>query len=221
MNGDHIANEEIRVLFDVATEYAGSVKLILTTQNEPVFAGSHAIAPVEIDEGLPVEDAIQFLRNEGKRAGLDKEDAEALRQFVDYVHGIPAALAAIVDYITQEKRVRLSELLDPQQRPLLNGFNQYDTAKGLRSLIADQFRRQPMDEKLMVSALAIFREPVPAAVLRFMFPSFDWHEMARKLEHNTLVAIDHAGDLYDLTRGTREYVYEQIPSASNHETNEK
>jgi tetratricopeptide (TPR) repeat protein len=216
MKGDHIADSEIKALFNAAAEYAGSVKLILTTQNEPVFDGSHAVAPIEIVEGLPAEDAIRFLRNEGARAGLDREDETVLRRFVEYVHGIPAALAAIVDYITQEKRVRLAELLDPQQRPLLEGFNQYDTAKGLRSLIADQFRRQPVDEKLMVSALAVFREPVPAAALRFMFPSFDWHEMARKLEHNTLVAVDRAG-LYDLTRGTREYVYEEIPPVASGE----
>jgi tetratricopeptide (TPR) repeat protein len=217
MSGDHIADREIRALFDTAAEYAGSVRLILTTQNEPVFDGSHAVAPVEIAEGLPVEDAIRFLRHEGARAGLDKEDGAVLRRFVEYVHGIPAALAAIVDYITQEKRVRLAELLDPQQQPLFDGFNQYDTAKGLRSLITDQFRRQPTDEKLMVSALAVFRDPVPAAALRFMFPSFDWHEMARKLEHNTLVAVDRTGDLYDLTRGTREYVYEQIPPVASGE----
>ncbi|HJQ27034.1 MAG TPA: tetratricopeptide repeat protein [Blastocatellia bacterium] len=219
MSGDHIADHEIKALFDAAAEYAGSVKLILTTQNEPVFDGSHKLKPVEIVEGLPVEDAIRFLRHEGARAGLDQEDEDVLRRFVEYVHGIPAALAAIVDYITQEKRVRLAELLDPRQQPLLDGFNQYDTAKGLRSLIADQFRRQPMDEKLMVSALAVFRDSMPAAALRFMFPSFDWHEMARKLEHNTLVAVDRAG-LYDLTRGTREYVYEQIPLVPSGETTE-
>ena len=216
MSGDHIADSEIKALFNAAAEYAGSVKFILTTQNEPVFDGSHAVAPIEIAEGLPVEDAIRFLRHEGARAGLNREDEDVLRRFVEYVHGIPAALAAIVDYITQEKRVGLAELLDPRQRPLLEGFNQYDTAKGLRSLIADQFRRQPVDEKLMVSALAVFREPVPAAALRFMFPSFDWHEMARKLEHNTLVAVDRAG-LYDLTRGTREYVYEEIPPVASSE----
>jgi len=164
--------------------------------------------------GLPSEKAIEYLRTAGRKAALDREDESTLREFVEYVHRIPAALISVVHYLTQEKRMRLVELMNPENKHLLAGFHEYDLQKGLRSLIAEQFKRQSPEERLMASVLSVFREPVPLAALQSALPSQDWYEWRLRLEHNTLFDIDRDAGLYDLTRGVREYVYEQIPGST-------
>ncbi len=164
--------------------------------------------------GLPSEKAIEYLRTAGRKAALDREDESTLREFVEYVHRIPAALLSVVHYLTQEKRMRLVELMNPENKHLLAGFHEYDLQKGLRSLIAEQFKRQSPEERLMASVLSVFREPVPLAALQFALPSQDWYEWRLRLEHNTLFDIDRDAGLYDLTRGVREYVYGQIPEST-------
>jgi tetratricopeptide (TPR) repeat protein len=213
MSGHEIADAEIRELFEQAQHYADAVKILVTTRNEPVFDGCENpdFDPIVLNEGLPVEDAIDYLRAAGKKAGMDAESEEVLREFVEYVHRIPAALVSVIKYLTQISRMTLAELMNPQNKHLLSGFQEYDLQKGLRGLIAEQFGQQSPEERLMVSVLSVFREPVPLAALQLALPSLDWHKWRLRLEHNTLFDIDRNAGLYDLTRGVREYVYEQIP----------
>ena len=212
MSGQEIKDAEIRELFEQAQHYADTVKILVTTRNEPVFDGCEHpdFEPIALSEGLPVENAVDYLRAAGKKAGMDKETDEVLREFVEYVHRIPAALVSVIKYLTQISRMTLAELMNPQNKHLLAGFHEYDLQKGLRGLIAEQFGQQSPEERLMVSVLSVFREPVPLAALQLALPSLDWYKWRLRLEHNTLFDIDRNAGLYDLTRGVREYVYEQI-----------
>ncbi|HEX9929558.1 MAG TPA: tetratricopeptide repeat protein [Pyrinomonadaceae bacterium] len=217
MSGHEIADAEIRELFEHARHYADAIKILVTTRNEPVFDGCEHpdFEPIALSEGLPVEDAIDYLRAAGKKAGMDTESDGVLRDFVEYVHRIPAALVSVIKYLTQISRMTLAELMNPQNKHLLAGFHEYDLQKGLRSLIAEQFGQQSPEERLMASVLSVFREPVPLAALQLALPSLDWHKWRLRLEHNTLFDIDRSAGLYDLTRGVREYVYEQIPTEND------
>ena len=217
MSGQEIKDAEIRELFEQAQHYADAVKILVTTRNEPVFDGCEHpdFDPIALSEGLPVENAIDYLRAAGKKAGMDAETDEVLREFVEYVHRIPAALVSVIKYLTQISRMTLTELMNPQNKHLLAGFHEYDLQRGLRGLIAEQFGQQSPEERLMASVLSVFREPVPLAALQLALPSLDWHKWRLRLEHNTLFDIDRSAGLYDLTRGVREYVYEQLPAEND------
>jgi hypothetical protein len=170
---DTVADPELRQLLETAAGTTHGVRLLATTRAVPRFSGSHRLKPVDLQSGLPEEEAVAYLRAEGAECGLAETDEALLRAFVRRVHGIPKALESVVGYLAERYPVvHLAGLLADGE--LFADFDRYDAENGLKRLVAEQFADQAPDAQLALCALSVFAKPAPVAALRFLLPGLGW-----------------------------------------------
>ena len=206
---DRIADEELRALVEAAAALSHSVRFIVTTRALPRFKGSQRLKPIDLQAGLPEAEALKYLRAEGSECGLDDAPETLLRALARRVHGIPKALESVIGYLAERyPSVQLAEMLADDAR--WAAFDRYDSAEGLKRLIAEQWANQTADAQLALCALAVFEQPAPEAALRYVLPALDWESgVLARLYRNRLVIFQ--GQRYDLHPSIRAYAYSLIP----------
>lgn len=208
---DSIRDEEIREFLETSAGVEHTIRMIVTSRAVPRFKGSRKLEKIDLSKGLPEEQAIRYLREEGQEYGLDKEDEKVLCSFVRRVHCIPKALESVIGYLEEHyPSVTLRDIVADQS--FFVDFDRHDYEKGLKKLIFEQIRNQTADAQLLLSVLSIFSKPSPLAALRYMLPAIGPAEFASlmtRLEKNRLL-IQNNG-YYDLHPVVRSFVYDRIP----------
>jgi tetratricopeptide (TPR) repeat protein len=211
---DTIDDAEIRALFETALAIEHTVRLIATSRAVPRFKGSQRIRAVDLRSGLPEDQAIEYLRAEGADYGLADVEEDLLRAFAKRIHHIPKALESIIGYLSEKYPARqMADLM--ANDALFADFDHYDTEKGLKRLIGEQFADQRLDARLVLCALSVFPKPAPLAVLRYLLPALDFTSVLPRLERNKLVI--RQGRCYDLHPMVREHAYSRIPEEAKAE----
>ncbi|HEX7150969.1 MAG TPA: TIR domain-containing protein [Thermoanaerobaculia bacterium] len=204
---------DVLAFFNAVVSTAHSLRIISTTRVAPRLTEA-GMTVIPLSEGLPVEEAIAFLRREGKSVGLDRADDAMLRDAVRRVHAVPKALETIIGFISDRyPSMTLQQLLADPAR--FAAFEQYDSEHGLRALIAEQFAGQPEGARRILTALAVFAMPVPVDALRHVLPEIDCDRQLTPLFKNHLVSFD--ADCCDTHPVVREAAAKAEPLATLHE----
>lgn len=213
-NDDSICDLELREFLETAVAIEHTIRMIITSRAVPSFKGSRRVEKIDLSSGLPEDQAIKYLREEGAEYGLAAEDENVLRSFVRRVHRIPKALESTLGYLEDHyPAIKLSDLL--KDDALFVDFDRHDMENGLKGLVSQQFKIQSPDAQLVLSALSIFPKPAPQAALRYLLQAIESAEFSAimsRLEKNRL--INHNNGYYDLHPIVRSFVYERIPEGT-------
>ncbi|MBF0534312.1 MAG: tetratricopeptide repeat protein [Nitrospirae bacterium] len=211
---DSIKDAEVRDFLEAAAAIKHNVRLIVTSRAIPKFNGSQKIKSIDL-EGLPEDYAIDYLKEEGAKCGLDDEDEEVLRAFVKRVHCIPAALVSMIGYLRAHYPGRkLVNILKDDNLFLEFDFHDRNVEKGLKKLISQQIEGLSQDARLALSALSIFSKSTPLEAINYLLPHIkeqDLTAILARLIWNCLIILDN--DYYDMQPVIRSCVYERIPES--------
>lgn len=212
---DSIRDEEIREFLETSAVVEHTIRMIVTSRAVPRFKGSRKLEKIDLSIGLPEDQAIRYLKEEGHEYGLDHEDEEVLRAFVRRVHCIPKALESVIGYLEEHyPAVTLRDIV--ANETFFVDFDRHDYDNGLKKLIFEQLKIQSPDAQLLLSVLSIFSKPIPLAALRYLLPAIGPAEFAAlltRLEKNRLLSQNNG--YYDLHPLVRSFVYERIPETTS------
>jgi tetratricopeptide (TPR) repeat protein len=188
------------------------VKLVMVAREAPeplLREVSGNASRLELDKGLPLEDAKRFLSNlDGDGIlGLETASDEQLQEAWRLTDGNPRALELAYSVLESGPEATLPELLDD-----MDGVP--DDEDTLNYLVGRLFDRLEQDDRRVMQALAVYRRPVlPAAVdylLRWYLDGFKSEPTLRRLLDRRLIRQD--GDRYYLPRSPDgERVLDGIP----------
>ncbi|MBF0563903.1 MAG: tetratricopeptide repeat protein [Nitrospirae bacterium] len=211
-NDDSIKDDELREFLETAVAIKHNVRLIVTSRAVPKFKGSRKIEKIDLSSGLPEEQAIRYLREEGTEYGLGNEDENVLRTFVSRVHYIPMALVSVLGYLHEHHAITLGELLADDS--LFLDFDRHDIKEGLKNLVLQQIKSISPDAQLALSVLSIFSKPTSFPTLHYLLQGIEKGEfdaILTCLEKNRLII--HNNGYYDMHPVVRSLAYERIPES--------
>ncbi len=203
LDGHTIKDEELSQFIDYALKYEHRACLLATTRRPPLFEVPVRQRKIELDRGLPLEDAVAFLREAGD---LSSEPEEVLRAAAELTHCIPRALEKIIAKTKHSRRFDLARYLEQVQAT--------GSADILHDLTGDIYAGLSIDEKLLLQGLAVFDRSVSITALRYMFPALDLDKLLDDLVNDYHVSWDKANDSYDLHPLDQQYVYALIPEGA-------
>ena len=186
------------------------VKVIATTRLVPrelLLAQPGKSQRLDLDEGLPVAEAIKVLRamdGDGAR-GLRDAPPQLLASACELTRGFPRALEALVAILAADRDASLPGLLATAGTVLPD--------KIVEVLVGEAFERlDPLGQQVM-QALAIYAAPVPAVAVDYLLqpsqPAIDSAPVLSRLV-NMHFARSDAGRYY-LHQVDRDYALGQIP----------
>jgi hypothetical protein len=206
---DSIRDEELREFLETAASVEYTVRMIVTSRSVPRFKGSCKVKKIDLSKGLPEDQVIRYLREEGVEYGLEEEDDSVLRVFVKRDHCITKAFESVLGYL--EDHYPGVKLPDPiKDDDLFADFDRHDLEERLKHLVFQQFRNQSPDAQLVLSALPIFPKPAPEAAPRFLMPAIettDFTALLSRLKKNRLLSQNSG--YYDLHPIVRSFLYEK------------
>ena len=121
---------------------------------------------LDLDEGLPVDEAIKVLRGMDADGALGLRDASSglLAAACERTLGFPRALEALAGILAADRDTRLADLLDSAQDVLPDRI--------VEVLVGEAFGRlDPLAQQVM-QALAIYAAPVPPVAVDYLLQPF-------------------------------------------------
>jgi tetratricopeptide (TPR) repeat protein len=187
------------------------IKVIATTRLVPrelLLAQPGRWQRLDLDEGLPVAEAIKVLQAmdaDGAR-GLRDAPPQLLASACELTRGFPRALEALVAILAADRDASLPGLLTTAAKVLPD--------KIVEVLVGEAFERlDPLGQQVM-QALAIYAAPVPSVAIDYLLqpfqPAIDSTPVLSRLV-NMHFARSDAGRYY-LHQVDRDYALGQIPS---------
>jgi tetratricopeptide (TPR) repeat protein len=172
--GYEISDPELANLLGALLIWRHPVKVVLIGSTAPSDLTLHAAtASLNMDRGLPAEDAEAFLRRLDKEEILELHDAAEpqLRRAYQLTDGNPRALELIYAILDADADASLDRVLDTLAEN--QGTNPAEFLLG--ELLARLGPQEPM--VAVVQALAIYRRPVESVavdhLLQWRFPGYD------------------------------------------------
>jgi len=154
---DNVEDAALSVFFEEVIGTSHVLRVIATSRNQPRVHG-RSPEKVELTEGLPETEAVEYLRAEGAEIGLAEVDDALLREVTRRVYGIPKALDTVIGFLTDNyPTMTIRKLLEDSS--VFSMFESYDDASGLRSLIDRQIAQQPPEVFHVLAAVSIFTAP--------------------------------------------------------------
>ena len=186
------------------------LKVIATTRLVPrelLLAQPGRSKRLDLDEGLPVSEAIKVLRAMDADGALKLRDAppQLLASACELTRGFPRALEALVAILAADRDASLPGLLTTAGKVLPD--------KIVEVLVGEAFERlDPLGQQVM-QALAIYAAPVPSVAIDYLLqpfqPAIDSSPVLSRLV-NMHFARSDAGRYY-LHQVDRDYALGHIP----------
>eukprot|EP00160_Parvularia_atlantis_P015812 Unigene4718_Nuclearia_a/m.14417 Unigene4718_Nuclearia_a/g.14417 ORF Unigene4718_Nuclearia_a/g.14417 Unigene4718_Nuclearia_a/m.14417 type:complete len:904 (-) Unigene4718_Nuclearia_a:80-2791(-) len=190
-----------------------TAKLIFTSRIPlAVDAGSkNATVNVKLEEGLPMDDAVQLLRELDVTGdcALASASRETLEKLVNLVQGLPRGLEVISTVLAT----------DPFMTPdnLTTSLFAQGTSDAVRDLVEQSFRRLDRRARLIVEALAVFGAVVPISAIQFMVEpqgvSVDVVSIIKRLAVANLVSVQRAQGTVSLHPLDTKFAYSALSEA--------
>ena len=165
----------------------------------------------EIAEGLPEKDALEMLKINGKKVGLNRENDERLKEFLAKTAYIPQAVTSLIGYLETIKNTpngTLQSVLADFTR--FDEHEQKDGETHTQYLISKQIKAQSANVKLLLQAISFFDQKVPYEALRLLANDED---ISRLVDHNlATLERDIRGSIsYDLHAYFRKQTLKTLP----------
>ncbi|HEX8131287.1 MAG TPA: tetratricopeptide repeat protein [Pyrinomonadaceae bacterium] len=221
---------EMLVFLNALFEGNHSLRVLCLSQAEPTpdikkrFKEPPGVG-AELYKGLPEQDALAYLRQEGAGVGLDLADEDLLKEFLRRVAYIPQALNSLIGYLATIEDYGFAEFM--ADTDLWAGFDDYEHERDehdegkrrTKALVARQISAQSEEVKLLLRALAFFARPTPREALEIFFDSKTKAAQAiSRLTAHRLVSLtedSRRSKYYELHSYFREQTRKVLPPFEN------
>jgi DNA-binding CsgD family transcriptional regulator/tetratricopeptide (TPR) repeat protein len=163
---------------------------------------------ISLEDGLPLDDAVMFLRrfDPSGAAGLRDAGAAELREVTEQVGGFPRALESIAGMLLEDPLLRLADV--KHNVTLLHG-------EISAAVVQQALAHLNAEAMCVLEALAIFEEPVSYEALAYVLTPYlpDATVRARlgRLNRACFVKVNRATQEFALHPIDQAYCYNQIP----------
>jgi DNA-binding CsgD family transcriptional regulator/tetratricopeptide (TPR) repeat protein len=203
----------LQQLIETSIAQSGALTFVLTSR-EPL-ALPRALKTwellISLEDGLPPEDAVAFLRkfDPSGAAGLRDATPDELREVSEQVGGFPRALESVAGMLLEDPLVRLADV--KHNVKLLHGE--------ISAAVVQQALAHLNTEAMSVlEALAVFGEPVNYEALAYVLAPYLTDSMLHawlvRLIHACFVKFNRATQEFALHPIDQAYCYDQIPAGS-------
>jgi tetratricopeptide (TPR) repeat protein len=204
----------LQQLIETSIAQSGALTFVLTSR-EPL-ALPRALKTwehlISLEDGLPPDDAVAFLRkfDPSGVAGLRDAAADELREVSEQVGGFPRALESVAGMLLEDPLLRLADV--KHNVNLLQGeISAAVVQQALAHLNTEAMR--------VLGALAIFGEPVNYEALAYVLTPFLTDSLLRatlgRLIRACFVKANHATEEFALHPIDQAYCYDQIPAGQS------
>jgi DNA-binding CsgD family transcriptional regulator/tetratricopeptide (TPR) repeat protein len=163
---------------------------------------------ISLEDGLPLDDAVQLLRtlDPAGVTGLRDAPAADLRAVADRVGSFPRALESVAGMLLEDPLLQLADVL--QNLQLLDG-------EISAAVVAQALAALPAAAIQILAALAIFGQPVRVEALAFVLapflPEATLRPLLRRLIRACFVKVNRSTQLLALHSIDQTYCYAQLP----------
>ncbi len=205
LQSNAIKDIEIRTLIDECLGPENGLRLLITTR-EPIRVDDqvrHKVRTITLTEGLPLDEAIEVLKELDPDGDLQLRDAplELLTEAAQKCFCIPFALVRISGLLAERDQT-LAQLLDNTAL-----FNE----EVLENLVKEQYARITLDQQHTIQALSVYNTPSSSLSIRYLleafYPSIDVNVCLRMLVKNSFVAHTRGQSTYYLHDIDQSYAY--------------
>lgn len=202
-------DEGLEQFFDLALTARHRARLLVTSR-EPIFPTRDVMLHekrVELDRGLPVDDAVELLRelDQNGRFGLRKASAEDLGRLAEAVYRIPRALEVAAGILAGDPFLSVTDLTE----------RFYDKPDAAKLLIEEGYRRLDDEGRRVLEALAVLRRSVRVIAVDVLLEPFveglDVPRVAARLARHHLVHINRNDGALSLHPIDRKFAYSRLP----------
>jgi serine/threonine protein kinase/tetratricopeptide (TPR) repeat protein len=183
---------------------------VLVTSREPLVLSRAAKAferLVPLEDGLPVEDAVDVLRalDPDGVAGLRDADKEQLTALATALRGFPRALEAAAGLLIEDPLITIEDLL--QDVSAMSG----EITDGL---VQQALSRLTPEAMRVMEGLSIYQKPVTQVGLEYLLaphlPTGELRGLLARLIRGHFASYNRANQTYAIHRIDREYCYRRI-----------
>lgn len=205
-----IANTDFRTFFEMSLTVPHRAFLLLTSRVPVAFPQGMTSLDVRVTltEGLSVDDGVAMLRDLDPNGSASLRDADSvqLARVVERTHGVPRALEVFGGIMHDDMFATLDSAID--------AFFQYDIT--VEQLITDAYKRFDDDAKQVMTALSVFRRPVPIVAVQFLLgETLAAADVQRILLHlvrvHVVTIVDRVSKLVGMHPVDRDYAYNSLP----------
>lgn len=209
-----VIDHDLRLFIDAFLRQRHMARLLITSR-EPLNMADNARRyekPCPLEQGLPLEFAIDLLKELDHDGQLGLADAEPglLRTAAQKTHGYPRALEAIVGILAQDPFLSLAELLQDDDL-----FDE----RVIEKLVQEAQSRLDSDARYVMQALAIYGRPVREAAIRYLLEPYalgiDIGATLRRLARGRYLTVKRGSGELILHPLDKDYSYRHIPGDVN------
>jgi len=206
-----LSNPDMRQFFEALLEAQGSPLTVIITSRYPI-PFPNTLKPYEmvvrLDEGLPQEDAIQFLRQIDNQKNLPETDTH-LKIWIEKVGGFPRGLEALVGYLSGNPTHEIGDLL---------ADNRLFEGEVLSNIVHHAHQALPQDFRQVMASVAIIGQATSRAELDYLLTPFVDSSRLRvileKLVDSRFMMYNRQSRTYSLHPIDRDYALSNTPTGA-------
>lgn len=205
-----LTDDELRLFLEMSLLHSGALRIVLTTRIAlrlpTTISGFYS--PISLEQGLPFEDAADFLveLDPENLGGLQTAGRKTLIQLAQRTGGYPRALQAVASLLREDPILTPGDLL--ARADLFTG-NVID------GLVHESLRRLDERSLQVLQGLAVYGQPVPEVAIKYLLEphinSADTHAILRRLTKSHFVIFDKSTKTFSLHPIDRAFAYQQLP----------
>lgn len=204
----HLVEAQLCRFLELAQSQQHSLRLIITSREQIRFQGVghcdlHHYFAVRLNDGLPNEEAVEFLREMDPQGELGLAEAKnaILTEIVAMTHGVPRALQLFASILANDPFLNLQQLRKTF----------FDSEDVVKELVEENYLRLDNNARLVLLTLAVFKRAVTTVAVDFMLqefvPGLDVPTNLRRLTRAQTVTIDRVTNQIALNEVDREWIY--------------
>ncbi|MFI1176692.1 tetratricopeptide repeat protein [Streptomyces melanogenes] len=207
-----LCGQELTEFFDAFFRTQHEARILMTTQVPLALPPElrRYQARLYLDQGLPVPDAVELLRELDADGETDivRASRQDLESAVRRVYGVPRALELIAGALSEDY------LTLPTLDEVLDTF--VERGDVIAYLAQDRFQRLDAESRLVLEVLAAFGRPASrdavSWVLGPLAPDVDVPAaLARLASHGRMVTVDRARRMFALHPMDADFIYGELP----------
>lgn len=202
-----IADPDLRAFVEVSLLAPHGLSVLMGSRARIIVDRLQGVRLLELREGIPEGEAILLLRDldaDGTR-GIRELPADELLQIVNSCYRIPRALELVCSILFRDPTLRVRDLVSDR-----NLFNE----QVVENLVVDTFKRVNSDQRRVLEALAVLREPVQDEAVRFLLseqhPGINTRECLQSMVRDLLVYHHRDIGAFNLHPLDQQHIYAQM-----------
>ena len=199
-----ITDEATKRFLNYFLRCEGDDKIIIVTRRKFFLESDYFFnltQELKISGGLSEKHGIEYLKKEGKRVGLQKEDEDILRRAVQLTQGIPKILNSIISILMRNPTLKIKDIIDNRRL-----FSE----KILKNFMNKEFSYLEDKEKEILEWLTIMDRPVTEKELSSL-SGIEVDKYLSSLVKDSFIEFDISQKLFYISPVIKEYINEILP----------